>query len=195
MKPVLLLALLAGTLALAGCSHVISREQRAAAGSQPSFAELRQNPASHQGRTLLLGGLILANRADDGAGTLELLRFSLDPWGEPVAVDETGSRFLVRSAGPFDPARFEPGRLLTLTATLDGEELYQGGYVDYRYPVFSPGEIYLWETPFRLGVKPHANLYAPYYQAPEPEERGNRYAPAYAPYPYTPTWIRPAGAR
>lgn len=153
------------------------------------------NPSAHLGETLLLGGLILGVRPEEGGTTLEVLRYSLDRWGEPVAVDEAGRRFLVRTDRALDPVLYDPGRLVTLTATLRGEELRQEGYADYRYPVFALEELYLWETPFRRGIKPHPNLYAPYYQDPDPAERANRYDPGYHPYPYTPYWIRPPGAR
>lgn len=179
--------------ALGGCGHVISREARRAVDKEVAFARVKADPEAFIGRTLLLGGVIVDTAVERTGTTLEVFRWRLDSWGEPAAVDEDGGRFLVHTDRFLDPALYAPGRLVTLTATVAGQQTRPLGPTTYTYPVFTLGEIYLWDTPFRYGLYPHPNVYVPDYVGPEDRERTNPYDPGYYYYPYTPYWIRPPG--
>lgn len=192
-RTALLLSLTLAALIGVGCSHVISREARDAVDGDASFAQVKAAPGSYLDRRLLLGGLIVDNRVGQDGSTLEVFRWTLDRWGEPVAVDEAGGRFLAVSDRLLDPALYAPGRLLTLAATVVGEESRPLGEVLYRYPVLQVEETYLWETPFRYGIHPSPNIYVPYYVGPESFGRTSPYDPGYHAYPYTPYWLRPPG--
>jgi len=188
--PVLTLLLLIAT----GCTHVISKESRMKVDPETSFAAVKESPPAHQGKTLLLGGVIVGVDVDSSGSTLEIFRWKLDYWGEPVAVDESAGRFLAYTDRLLDPVIYAPGRLVTLTATVSGEETRPLGEISYSYPVLQIGEIYLWDTPFRYGIHRHPNIYVPYYVGPETPGRTSPYDPGYFTYPYTPYWIRPPGA-
>jgi outer membrane lipoprotein len=181
-------------LLLAGCTHVISQEARLAVDPAVTFAEVKASPDAHKGKTLLLGGVIVGLGVEAQGSTLEVFRWKLDRWGEPIAVDEQAGRFLAVTDRLLDPALYDVGRLVTLTGTVEGQETRPLGPVDYTYPVFRIGETYVWETPFRYGIHRHPNVYFPYYVGPEDRLRTNPYDPGYYTYPYTPYWIRPPGA-
>ncbi len=182
--------LLALALFLPACGHVISKEARQATDPSLDFAGVRQDPEAFAGRSLLLGGVILGTFPDAEGSTLEILAYRLDRWGEPVALDRSGGRFLVRSDRFLDPAVFAPGMLITLTGTVTGRETRPILGTIYTYPLFSAGEIHLWEEPFRRGIYPHPNPYAPVYVRPEQPGEPKPNDPGYAPYPYTPYWYR-----
>lgn len=189
-RHILTFALLA---ALSACAHVIPADQRAKADPTGDLATLRSNPQENLGKTLLLGGLIVDTKYEEDLGTLELLSYRLDRWGEPIAVDDTGERFLVRSEQFIDPALYLPGRMLTLTGTFEGLEEGEVQRTPYSYPVLLLEASHLWETPFRHGITAHPNIYAPYYVRPDSPLPPNPYDPGYAPYPYTQHTIRPPG--
>jgi outer membrane lipoprotein len=186
--PIVLMALAA--LLFSGCMHVISPQARDAVDQETTFAQVRTDPERHEGKTLLLGGVIVDIRIEKDGTTLEIYRWKLDRWGEPIAVDETGGRFLARTDRLLDPALYDPGRLITLTATVKGRETHPLGQIEYSYPVFHLDESYPWETPFRIGIHRHPNIYVPYYVGPERPGRTSPYDPGYYTYPYTPYWIR-----
>jgi len=186
-KFLLLLLLLAG---LTGCSHVLSPQARSAVDPDAVYAAVKQDPAVYQGKTLLLGGVILGLDVERQGSTLEIYRWKLDRWGEPVNIDGSGGRFLVLTDQPLDPAVYALGRMITLTASVSGRQTRPLGRIDYTYPVFQLQEDYVWITPFRYMLHSTPNVYAPTYVGPETRQRTNPYDPGYYTYPYTPYDIR-----
>jgi len=191
MVPTALAILLLLTTA---CSHVISKEARKGIDPEATFAAVKAAPGAYQDKTLLLGGVIVRNELAASGSTLEVFRWKLDRWGEPVAADENGGRFLAVTERLLDPALYVPGRLVTLTGTVSGETTRPLGQINYQYPIFRIGEIYLWDTPFLYGIHRQPNIYVPYYVTPDAFGRTSPYDPGYYPYPYTPYWLRPPGA-
>jgi outer membrane lipoprotein len=190
-NPILLPLLLAVAFFSSSCSHVISRQARSEITPGVVFTAVKDAPEEHLGQVLLLGGTIVETRLGEKESTLEIFRWKLDRWGEPVAVDESGGRFLVHSKKLLDPALYQEGRLVTLTARVAGSKTRPLGTITYNYPVFELIELYLWDTPFRYGIHPHPYPYFPYYVPPDGQLHGNPYDPGYAPYPWSPYWIRP----
>lgn len=171
------LALLCGVLLLAsGCTHVISSDARYAVDPVLEYAEAKARPESHRGKTLLLGGLIVDIKVHREGTDLEVLRYTLDRYGEPLRADEAGGRFLVRSDRFLDPELYRPGLLVTLTGTVLGKEARPLKGIDYVYPLFSLGEVHVWRR-----TAPSSS-YDPFYPWPYyPYPYGYR-------YPYDPFW-------
>jgi len=170
MKPIVpaLMLLLAG---LSGCAHVLSYEALEAIDRDVTFAAVKADPAAHQGQTLELGGLIIAVEAAREGTTLEIMRYTLDPWGEPRRADESSGRFLARVERFLDPELYQPGRFVTLTGTVAGQESREVSGVPYAYPLFTISEIYLWQHPIgRYDARIYGYLYYsypyPYYYDP-----------------------------
>lgn len=171
------LALLCGLfLFLGGCAHVLSKEALNQVDPVLEYAEVKANPEAYRGKTLLLGGLIVDNKVSREESSLEVLRYTLDRYGEPVAVDEAGGRFLVRSDRFLDPELYRAGILITLTGSVLGRETHPLKGVDYTYPVFRLGESYLWSRQYREPYYYDPFFYGPYY-------------PYW--YPYGPFWYPP----
>ena len=142
---------------LSGCAHVLSDQALQAVDPTVEYAQVRSDPEAWRGSTLVLGGRIIDVKNEKEGSTLEILRYTLDRVGQPIAADEAGGRFLARSERFLDPEIYEAGRLVTLTGTVEGSETRPLGGGDYVYPVFRLGEIQLLREPYR------SYPYAPYY--------------------------------
>lgn len=165
MKRMLLFISVAFLLLGAGCSHVLSPAALQNVDPTLDFVEVKVNPQAYLGRTLILGGLIIQTEPSRSGTTLEILRYRLDRWGEPLTVDEVGGRFLARTERFLDPELYTSGRFVTLSGIVSGTETRSLQDYDYVYPVFRIGEVYLW-------TRSHYYHYYPYSHYP------------WGPYPY-----------
>lgn len=171
-----ILALLGGVMLLvSGCSHVLSQDALHGVDPLVEYAQVKGDPDAYRGKTLILGGLIVDASIDREGTTLEVLRYTLDRYGEPGRADEAGGRFLVRSDRFLDPELYRPGLLVTLSGTVLGKTVRPLGKIDYVYPLFRLGEIHLWNR-----------SYTPYYYDPF-----YPWGPYPYWYPYDPFWYPP----
>ncbi len=180
MKRTLFFVVAPLVLLLGGCAHVLSRDALLEVDPTLSYAQVKANPEAYRGKTLVLGGLLIGTRPDRQGTTLEVLHYTLDRWGEPLAADEAGGRFLARSDRFLDPELYRPGLFVTLAGTAEGVENRPLQDYDYVYPVFRITEIHLWKRP--PPVYPYG-YYDPFYP----------WWP-YPPYPYyydDPFWYEP----
>lgn len=131
--------------ALAGCSqHVISREALLLTDQAAPFAAVRENPATHAGRHLLVGGAV-ARISNTGEGAeLEVVQFPLASNDRPDEKKGSEGRFLARSRDFLDPLIYKPGRMVTLVGKVTGAVTRPLDGVDYRYPVLEVREIHVW---------------------------------------------------
>ena len=180
------------TVLLASCISPLPRQAMEQVDRNTPFALVAKNPGAYLDRQLLLGGVVISVEQDQEGekSLLEVIEWRLTPWGEPLALDEAGRRFLVRSSQQLDPGEFQTGKLVTLTGTVIGSETRLVGENPYLYPLFALKEIHLWENPFRYGIHPHPDPQFPYYVGPEDYRRSHPYDPGYSAYPYTPYWYR-----
>jgi len=191
--PSSLVCLLLGLLLLlSGCSHVIPARYRQDVDETVRFRQAQQLPTQTFGKKILWGGLILDAQAGTEESELVLYSYKLDRWGEPVAIDDDGGRYLLKTTRFLDPAIYDEGLFVTLAGTLEGVEPRSVGEVPYVFPVVRAEKIHLWEGPFRWGLKPHPNIYVPYYIEDESYPRSHPYDPGPIWGPY---WYRPAGVR
>lgn len=170
-------------LLLGACVSPLSREARFEAEPYVDFSKLLENPEFYQGKTLLLGGVIVALEGSREASLLEVLRYELDRGDRPLQPDETSGRFLVRTPRFLDPELYAKGRLVSLTGKFEGVESRPLGSLEYPYPLLSLGELYLWpKQETYLGPPGSYYPYRPFYW----------YDPWYEPYPF---WPRPHDRR
>lgn len=191
MRGLLLLVFLCLGPLFAGCSHhVLSNEALESVDPLIDYTRVKADPTAYQGKTMLLGGLLVETRVVREGTELEVLLFRLDRWGRPLEMDDQGGRFIARTGSFLDPEIFKGGLHVTLTGTLEGVDVRPLKEIDYRYPVFTIGEIYLWRAP-----QPYAY---PTYYSPAYPWGGPYYDPFWRPYDpfwpsYNPYWIhRPA---
>lgn len=175
---------------VAGCSHVLPPEALGLIEPGLDLVQVRENPSAYVGKTLLLGGKIVKTEAEQSGTVFEVLSYSVNRWGEPQEPDETAGRFLAKAQGFYDPDIYQPGRFLTMTATVVGEEFRPLKDYQYHYPVLRIDSLYLWPK----GYDPEYFYdYRGYYNYP-PWPGYYPYGPSwrYDPYwgPYDPFWHR-----
>ncbi|KIH75718.1 hypothetical protein GFER_15020 [Geoalkalibacter ferrihydriticus DSM 17813] len=174
---------LAATLLVlaAGCTHVLPPSARQDVDPYLDLAAVKEAPHEYEGRTLLLGGLIVDHEVTREGSRLEVLSYTLDRWGRPLRADEDAGRFLTKTERILDPALYEKGRQVTLTAVVSGTMSLPLGETEYRYPLLRLSAIYLWprHDPYR-----ERDLFGPpYYPYTHP------YHSPFRPYPFG--WYHP----
>ena len=110
----------------AACSgaKVIPPELAEQIDKSASFSEILASPQSYQGRTILLGGEVLASKRMQDGVELEMLQLPVRDDDDPP-VDrrsESQGRFIAFDRGGGDPASFPPGTRLTLVGTVSGDD-------------------------------------------------------------------------
>ncbi len=104
-------------------------------------ATVLADPEGYHGRTLLLGGLVERTVSDVAGVTVEIACWRLDRDDRPEAPDPATGRILA-SGGNLDGARLQPGRLVTLVATVVGTGTAASGML----PQVQIRFVYPWPT-------------------------------------------------
>ena len=128
-----------------GCAPVLSQNLIDQGEGDVDLTVLRQSPAGFQGKTLILGGTIIAvTNTSDGRGELEILQRPLGHRLEPQLDDQTQGRFLVQREGRFEDLEFVKGRKISLAGRVIGSTTRQVDQSDYVYPQLELLEYHLW---------------------------------------------------
>lgn len=181
---------IATLLFLGACAHPITKEAREQVNPETTFAMVSANPSAFLDQTLLVGGVVIAIEGSEEGTTLEVMEWQLSRWGEPSYLDDSGRRFLVKTAEALDPMVYEPGILITLAGVVLGYEARLLGEHEYNYPVFDMTEIHLWQSPFRYGIHNGPGPSRPYFVGQDDDPHRHPYDTGYNPYPYTQYWYR-----
>jgi len=144
---------------LSGCAHVISKDLRGKVDPSLSFREVIQNPNAHQGKTVIWGGDIVKTiNQKDGTTLIEVFQRPIGRRGEPRGTSASEGRFLVLAEKYLDPYLFKQGRKITVAGEILGGEIRTLGEMDYRYPLLTSKQIYLWKEYYYYPAP-----YLPYY--------------------------------
>jgi len=132
------------SLLIAGCAPVISRRALKEVDQSLSFERLLENPETHKGKTVLLGGTIIDTRNPPDRTSIIVLQRPLGFRNKPTSEDISRGRFILYVAGFFDPVIYHPGREITVVGSVLGKEVRPLGEIEYTYPVIEKKELYLW---------------------------------------------------
>ncbi len=167
MKSRLKWFLLLSLILLSGCAHVISKDLRTKSDLSLTLSQVRQHPETFKGKWVVWGGEIVETvNQKEGTTQIEVFQRPLGWRGEPKETTASEGRFLVLVDKYVDPYVFRRGKKITVAGEMIGEKIKPLGQMDYRYPLVSSKEIYLWPVSY------------------------------YQPYPYSyydPTWGYPYG--
>jgi outer membrane lipoprotein len=145
-----------------GCGSVLSKDALHGVDYEVEYPQIKASPETYIGKTVILGGMILANEITDAGSTLEILKYTLDSRDKPQDPDEKAGRFLARSNRILDPSIFKEGKLVTLTGTLRNLEVRLLQKANYHYPAFEIGELHLWPEERYEGPYPYYPYYDPF---------------------------------
>ena len=130
---------------LTGCAHVISKDLRASADPSLTFRQVHQNSNTYKGKFVVWGGEIIETvNQKDGTTQIEILQRPLGWRGEPKETQVSEGRFLILADQYLDPYVYRKGREITVAGEILGEKIKSLGEMDYRYPLLSSKQIYLW---------------------------------------------------
>jgi outer membrane lipoprotein len=168
--------------ALVGCTHTISKDILKDVDREIGFGELRKDPEKYQGKTVLLGGVIVKTENRNEGTLLEIYQTEINHYGKPIDADSSKGRCLAIYKEFLDSEIYRKGRKVTIAGVVRGGEVKKLGEIDYDYPYLTIKEIHLWkeEQPCEFGPY-YYEFWDPFYW--EPWYR--RYAP-YRLYQHTP---------
>lgn len=163
------------TATLCGCaSSPFSNDLRQQA--QPlTVTQVAANPKAYAGTVVIWGGTIIKADHDASGDSLYVLQLPLRADESPQEHAVSPGRFIARRPGPFDPAEFKPGRLLTVAGKVDGAKREPLQNTSYDYPIIDVNEVHVWHREPPLGYYPGAwgndpywrwDMYGPYWTSP-----------------------------
>jgi outer membrane lipoprotein len=136
---------LAFVFLLSGCAHVISKDLRTNADPSLTLSQVRPNPDVFKGKLVIWGGEIIETvNQRDGTTQIEIFQRPLGWRGEPKETNYSEGRFLVLADHYLDPYIFRRGKRITVGGEIIGEKTKPLSEMEYRYPVVSSKQIYLW---------------------------------------------------
>lgn len=121
-----------------------ARELREQIEPTINFQEIKKDPAIHQGKTVLLGGVIIETKNKPEESILLVRQTELDFEKRPKNLDQSSGRFMVKYKSFLDPHIYQEGREVTLIGDIEGKEVLPVGEIPYIYPVIRAKEIKLW---------------------------------------------------
>ena len=132
-------------LVLSGCAHVISKDLRIKSDPSLTLAQVRQNPDAIKGKMVVWGGEIIETvNQKDGTTQIEVFQRPLGWRGKPKDTTYSEGRFLILADKYLDPYVFRRGKKTTVAGEIIGAKIKPLGEMDYRYPIVSSKQIYLW---------------------------------------------------
>lgn len=163
---------------LVGCAPVISPEVMNRVEQGLTYGVLTADPEAYQGKMVLWGGVIAQATPKTGETELEIVQKNLTGNYRPEDGDVSLGRFLVIYPGFLDPDIYKADRQVTVAGEVKGSEVRKLGEADYRYPVITAQELYLWPQPRPQMAYPGWGFYPYYYFAPY------YFGPYYGDYPW-----------
>jgi outer membrane lipoprotein len=102
------------------------------------------SPDTNRGKQVLWGGVIVHSANVKSGTELKLLAYPLDRSLKPQTGSEALGRIIVFREGYLETLDYAPGRLLTVTGTVQGTKKAPVGEAMYTYPVVNTTQIHLW---------------------------------------------------
>jgi len=166
VKRIQFLLLFSVILFISGCAHVISKDLRGKADLSLTFGQVNQNPNAYKGKLVVWGGeLVQTENQKDGTTQIEVFQKPLGWRGEPKDTGYSEGRFLILAEEYLDPYLFRRGKKITVAGEIQGEKIKLLGEMDYRYPVVSSKQIYLWPV-YYYPTYPYYYYYDPWWGYP-----------------------------
>jgi outer membrane lipoprotein len=133
---------------LVGCTaspKVIPESLEAQIDKNVTFLELQDNPASHAGKTVVLGGEVLSAKRLRTGTLLEIFQIPLRDWQPTGDRTESQGRFLAFNKAGLDPAAIPPSMRVTVVGDVTGATKQALDESEYTYPTVEIRHIKVWE--------------------------------------------------
>ncbi len=123
-----------------------------------TVAQAVSNPDSLKDKQVVWGGAIINSTNLENETRLEVLAYPLDSDHYPQTDKPAYGRFLLLKEGYLETVDYAPGRLITVSGTLNGVRKSKLDESEYTYPLLRAEKIHLWskngksETRFHFGI-------------------------------------------
>ena len=164
---------------VSACTTIIPQAVLDKVNRNITFEALKENPAAHEGQTVLLAGIIVKATNNPTGATLEIYQTQMDWEDRPVNKDASKGRFLVQTTDFLDPEIYSKQREVTVAGTVLGVKRMKLDEMEYPYPVIEAKAIHLWEKTAPLPYDPY-----PWYPMGAPWGPWMYWGPWYGPYWY-----------
>ena len=104
---------------------------------------LFKNPEAHEGKTVILGGIVVSTHNTDKGTYVEVLQTPLDSRGRPKDTDYSYGRFIFFYEEYLDAAIFSKGKAVTVGGKIFGTTTRPLGDIDYTYPLVYAREVHI----------------------------------------------------
>jgi outer membrane lipoprotein len=128
-------------IALSGCQAWISEQVRSTADEETLFEEIFENPNSHKGKVIILGGEVLQLQYQEQKTEVEYAEIPLYKGGHPALGFDPGQRFFVVFPERLDSYLFKKGKVMTIAGRVVGTKTVEGA----DYPLFAYEDAYVWD--------------------------------------------------
>lgn len=146
--------LIALVFQLNACTPVISPQLMEKVDRNLTYGALASRPDEAKDKIVLLGGTIVQTVPKPNQTEIEVVQKQLSQSGGPYLTDKSEGRFLITVDRFLDPAIYRSGRDITAAGEVQGAVTRRLGEIDYRYPVISALELYLWKEPISPRLYP-----------------------------------------
>lgn len=116
-----------------------------------------EQASSLQGTRVLWGGVIIASNNLETATQLEVLAYPLNSRQRPDTDEAPLGRFLARQTGYLETTDYAPGRLISVSGTVQQTRQGRIGESEYTYPVIQIDQLHLW--PKQGGASPQTRFH------------------------------------
>jgi outer membrane lipoprotein len=184
ITPFLLKTFISGCVLLSvGCTtpyQAFPPEVQGQVDPSVSFSQIKEAPAEHQGKIVMIGGEVLAAKRLASHTRLTILQLPLSDSQAP-SLDRTQSqgRFIALQEDFLDPATVPEGTRITVIGTVSGATHEMLDEMDYTYPTITISQFHVWPDP----LQPPYGRYYPYYPyGPYGYYPYSRFGPYWGPY-------------
>lgn len=145
------------TLLLSACASAPEFDAR---NTEPALTPTQAVNAVERlkGKKVVWGGAIINSTNLKSETRLEVLAYPLDNDHYPQTNKTAYGRFLLIKEGYLETVDYAPGRLITVSGTLDGIRKSKLDESEYTYPLLRAEKVHLWsksgksETRFHFGI-------------------------------------------
>ena len=139
--------LLVSMLLVSACAgpDVIPAEMEERVDRKVTFARLKEDPTSFQGKLVVVGGVVLSGKLLKDRTRIEVLELPLDASYEPgMNPAASRGRFLAFQKGFLDPATLPTGTRVTILGEVTGAMTLPLDETEYTYPTLTIKKLTVW---------------------------------------------------
>ncbi len=139
-------------LTVTACSPAIPQQYLAGSDRAATFPAVKASVQRYAGAAVVWGGYIQGVRNTPEGAYVEIVESPLDHRDRPRSLDEARGRFLLLVPGFAEPARYAPGKAITVVGEVRGLSERPLGEITYAYPVVLRRYDRLWKPAVRPDI-------------------------------------------